>query len=620
MTMTVGEVRASMKQAVRGSTRDMERTLDWLIDAASVMAIASVTSAALSIIPDSVSAVSINRYSTGTPWCPAPYVRVENEPLHDLKFYNGGWWEIAPHVADIDTRMAGAMVDDQTVFDDDAETQTNDDGATDDTAAILRAIAVGRNVYLPPGMSAFSDTLDTVASGQTIWGEYRKSILRCTATNKTGIRVLHPSCMVSRVHLRDIVAADSNEYWGIVFGEIADDCVIELCYTHNTADAGIRAVQVGDPEHTGRYAKRVRILFNTVAKWVDGAGIEVIAAEAPLVHGNYVLGGGSHTGIRMVDTYRGKCTGNWIIGFDLNGITCAAGSLRGQAYDNSITDNFVYTANGGATVAIRGGGDTINLTIANNTIVLPDGASTVVGIGIWGAGNASEFDYKNVNVSNNIILGGYKSIEVKTTIGGANKNSVSISNNSPRNPVHSCLHVIDGDVACVVTGNVWDSSANHDANTRLVVLPGPNPLTYVGNMAANNASEGRLLTYGGSDWRTLEVTKNRLAGLLYCPTVNTVHPIYPPALSSITTNRTGRVYLRLAATTELLEGDYLTGGSAAIATSRMHSSLEVGTGTPTGTTGTSGKAGLYAATADNLLRFENRRAGTARYFIELCGC
>lgn len=202
------EVGVTIASSAQGEKADTS-----LQPATGVFKIASFAAASAATIPTAISTVEAEFYDPNV-LVPSSlaggsrFKRVDTEPAHDLKFQNGGWWEIDE--AEISIEMAGATT-----------------AAADNKAAVDRAgsaaIALKRTLVFPSG--SFKTMGNHAWNSITIRGEGRSnSSLICVNVD--------PSTWVVRLgdisHMRDlrigfdasipIVGATRGQYVGFYSG------------------------------------------------------------------------------------------------------------------------------------------------------------------------------------------------------------------------------------------------------------------------------------------------------------------------------------------------------------------------------------------------------------------
>jgi len=128
-----------------------------------LLSFASRTEAIAASIPNTVKQIEVRGYSTENDGGAARYRRVGSLPIDDLGFAGAvsGFWSLDGDT--VSAKQAGAV----------------GNGATNDTAALKRALSSGRNVYIGAGSYYVTGQLATGANFQRIFGAGRgKTVIR----------------------------------------------------------------------------------------------------------------------------------------------------------------------------------------------------------------------------------------------------------------------------------------------------------------------------------------------------------------------------------------------------------------------------------------------------------
>lgn len=419
------------------------------------------------------------------------------------------------------------------------------DGATDDTEALKRAVATGKNVYIPRGTLLLSSRV-TVSTDQVIFGDGRDSIIKVADSTNTGAFALSAGSGLLDLAIDGnrannkaadmVIATGVSGVWakglyihdsagrGIYFYDSVTDFLIQDCLITDCDGNGINVTKVSRGVIQANIIKNIGL--GAIQFWGGNAAIpEPIGVEDLIIANNvvYNTGGGiwGSCGRRII-----------MVGNTVNGSADICFDLE-RCEDSVIMGN---TAVDGANAGISLFYACKRVIISNNSIRVTSGSGNRYGIWLTGA-NYCDI----VIIGNNVYSDAVGRIGIYCDEGGQN---IRIESNILRDCWIDTLHlryasIIDntitllgstddlrgialrGSIGCEVMGNRLrrNGDATED-RTQCGILIYWDSVTWPGqqNTVWHNVVDGWIYSITDNCWGDAtshnDISYNRVSGII----------------------------------------------------------------------------------------------------------
>jgi hypothetical protein len=466
--------------------------------------------------------------------------------------------------------------------------------------SIQDAIDSGHSVYIPAGTYNITAALVADNAGQRITGAGKELTIIAQTTDATnGIEISASDVVIEHLTVKDITdTLDAGEFWGIVVLAEVGGVVVQHCTVKNCDDAGIRFGYDHVTPNTSAISSNCRALFCDVETINDGAGIECINSDRPLVMGCTVTTVATF-GIRLVDCHEARAIGNRVNNWGTSGtgagILAAGGSLRASSLYNIVADNTLLSGTAD-TPGILVQTESQYANISNNTISMDAGAAAA-GI-LLDATTSATVDVAFATITGNIVRRGTRGIEIN---GAASSGSININGGVLNGFTEYGILITDG-------GSLGSVSVGGG----IILIPADSSADIgISTNATDNIFLGDIVfvNYTGAN------TNNRISGVLMQPGETRYFRAADDAFVAIPMEKDfGGIRFEVTNGLEYGSAHFrVSSGTSGIASQFVHANVDFTTGALNGTTGSDGKFTVSAHTDGNV--YVENRIGGAREFL-----